>query len=111
MPLFQDETSVGANATVDNIMSGSIFESAPYNSLLEFATVASATGLQVTIITGSDVLLEESPPSIQNRFPIYPEDFSVNDVVVGGEHITVRVRNTTGAALTLFTSVRITPLV
>ena len=110
MPLIKDETSVAANGTVDNILAGSAYEFLPWDAALEFGLVASATGLEVTVQSGSDVLQEEAPISIQNRFPIYPEDFDLADAAPGGSQLKVRVRNTTGGALTLFTSVKISPI-
>ncbi len=108
--MINDETSVGANATVANILTGSIFEFMPFNALLQIGLVASATGLQLTVSSGSDILLQESPISVQNRFPVFPEDFPLEDVTAAGERLTIRVRNTTAGALTLFTTVRITPV-
>lgn len=110
MPLIQHETSVAANSTVDNVLSGSAWEYLPYNAALEFGLVASATGLVVTLISGSDLIMEESPISIQNRFPIKPDDFVARDVARAGEKLIVRVRNTTAGALTLFSSVDVTPV-
>ena len=108
--MVQDETSIAANATVANILTGSVFEFMPFNALLQIGLVAAATGLQVTVSSGSDFLMQESPISIQNRFPIFPEDFPLEDVAAAGERLTIRVRNTTGAAIIMFTTVRMTPM-
>ena len=109
MPLVKGETSIPANATNTNILTGSVFEFAPADALVEFGLVAAATGLQVTVLSGSDVLMEESPISVQNRFPIYPDDYDLYDMVNEGDHIVIRVRNTTGAAIIIFHALRWNP--
>ena len=108
--MINDETSIAANATVANVLTGSVFEFIPFNALLQIGLVAAATGLQITVSSGSDILMQESPVSIQNRFPLFQEDFPLEDVAAQGERLTIRARNTTGAAIILFTTVRITPV-
>ncbi len=107
MPVIQNSVSVGANATNDNVLQGSQFEFLPYNAFLEFGLVGSATGLLADVYSGADTVAESFALSTQNRFPIYPDDYPLNDVAGAGERIKVRIRNTTGGALTAFYSVRI----
>jgi len=109
MPLIQSSVSVAANAVNDNVLSGSQWEFLPYDALVEFGLVASATGLILDVYSGQDTVCESMAPSIQNRFPVFPDDFNLNDVAAGGERLKIRARNTTGGALTLFFGVRITP--
>ena len=113
MPLMQGSTSIAAASVNDNVLAGSQFEYLPFNAMLEFGLNGDANGadLRVDVYSGSDVLLENAPMSAQNRVPIYPDDFQLNDVAAGGERIKIRVRNVNaGAARTLFHSVRITPI-
>lgn len=110
MPVIQNSVSVAANATNDNVLQGSQFEFLPYNAFLEFGLVGSATGLTADVYSGQDTVAETFALSTQNRFPVYPDDFPLNDVAGAGERIKVRIRNTTGGALTAFFSVRITPV-
>jgi hypothetical protein len=110
MPQIQVTGSVAANATNDNVIQGSQFEYLPYNASLEFGVVGSATGLLVDAYSGQDILCESMAVSLQNRFPIYPDDYTLTDVAAAGERVKVRVRNSTGGALTYFVSVRITPI-
>jgi hypothetical protein len=110
MPVIQSSTSVAANATNDNILQGSQFEFLPYNAMLEFGLVASATGLVADVYSGQDTVAEAYALSTQNRFPVYPDDYPLNDVAAAGERIKVRIRNTTAGALTVFFSVKITPV-
>jgi hypothetical protein len=100
MSVMQKETSIAANATVDNIFSGSAFEFARQNSLLNMAIVTSAVGLVATIQVGSRVVLEESPLSILATMPKLQDDFYYSEGVLQSERIICRVRNTTAGALT-----------
>lgn len=107
---IQKTASVAANTTVDNVLSGSQFEFLPMASALEFGIVGSATGLEADVYSGSDMLCEGLAVSTQNRFPVFPDDYTLTDVAGAGERIKVRIRNTTAGALTYFVGVRITPI-
>lgn len=110
MPQIQQSVSVAANSTTDNVISGSQFEFLPYNAHLYFGLVGSATGLECDVYTGQDALCERMAPSTQNRFPVFPDDYNLEDVAAAGERVKIRVTNTTAGALTLFYAVRITPV-
>ncbi len=114
MPLIQGTASIAASSVNDNILSGSQYEFLPFDASLEFGLTGDANGgdLRVDVYSGSDVLLENAPMSTQARLPIYPDDFSLEDVAAAGERIKIRVRNTSGAgARSINFAVRITPLV
>jgi len=110
MPVIQNSVSVAANAVNDNVLAGSQFEFLPYNAKIDFGLVASATGLQLDVFSGQDIVAESFAPPTTNRFPINPDDFTLTDVAAGGERLKVRARNTTGGALTIFYSIVITPV-
>jgi hypothetical protein len=110
MPMIQVTGSVAANTTNDNVIQGSQFEYLPYPASLEFGMVGSATGLLADAYSGQDILCEAMAISTQNRFPVYPDDYTLTDAANGGERVKVRIRNTTGGALTYFVAIRITPL-
>jgi len=110
MPLVQNTVSIAANATLENAMAGSQFEFLPYNAMLEFGLQGSAAGLVADVYSGQDVLAEGMALPLQNRYPLYPDDFNLNDVAAGGERIKVRIRNTTAGALSAFWAIRITPV-
>ncbi len=110
MPLIQAQVSVAANAVNDNVLTGSQFEFLPYNAALRFALNGSATGLVADVYSGQDVLAEQMGVNALNRVPINPDDFLLTDVAGGGERIKVRVRNSTGGALTLFYALIIDPI-
>ncbi len=110
MPVIQNTVVVAANATNDNVLAGSQFEFLPYDALLEFGLNGSAAGLVADVYSGQDTVAEAYALNTQNRYPVYPDDYPLNDVAAAGERIKARVRNTTGGNLTLFYSVRITPV-
>lgn len=111
MPAVKGVTSTAAGQVTQNVLSGSVYEYAPFNAYVEFGLVDEATGEQrVTVLSGSDTICEEAPVSRQARVPVYPDDFDLTDMVRAGERIVIRVRNTGAAARNLFWTVRLTPV-
>lgn len=110
MPVIQRETSVAAGATVANLLAGSVFEFARGNVLMSLGVTAAATGTFVVINSGSDVVLEESPPVVRTAFPIIPDDMYYADVATVGDRIVIAVRNPTGGAVIHRSLVQITNL-
>jgi hypothetical protein len=99
MPTIQKETSVAAGAVLDNLLSGSAFEYMRGNGVVSAAIVAAATGTFVTIQSGPDVILEESPPMVLTTMPIVPDHFYYNWAAAAGDRLLLRVRNPTGGAV------------
>lgn len=110
MPVIQKEISIAANAVNDNILSGSSFEFLRSNAVVSIGLVGSATGLVANIQSGADIVLEESPLGVKTTMPTIPDDMYYNDVGVAGDRLVVRVRNTTGGALTVRAIVQVTNL-
>lgn len=110
MPVIQKEVSIAANATNENILSGSAFEYARQNEIVSIGLAGSATGLVSTIQSGAEVVVEESPILVKTTMPTLPDDFYYNDVATAGDRLKVQVRNTTGGALTVRAVVQITPV-
>lgn len=112
MPLISDTRSIGAGATVDNVLAGSQFEFLPFDAMLQFGLVGAGVlgDILVDVYSGQDVLMESSPISILARFPVFPEDFTLDDVAAAGERLKVRIRNTSAGALVVNTAVKITPI-
>lgn len=110
MALIQLNTVIDANTINDNLLAGSQWEFLPFNAHLHFGLNASATGLIIDAYSGTDALVEGMVPLIKATAPIFPDDFTLEDIAAAGERIKVRARNTTGGNLTLLTTVRITPI-
>lgn len=110
MPTIQNKITINAGLTNDNVITGSQFEFLPYHSRLDFGLNGSAAGLVADVYTGSDTICESLGVNAANRFPIWPDDYTLNDVAAAGERVKIRVRNPTGGNLDLFYSVKITPI-
>jgi len=112
MPLISDVTAVATLITVDNVLTGSQFEFLPYDAFLEFGLTGEGVvgDFIVDVYSGQDVLMESGQVSILDRAPVYPDDFSLNDVAAAGERIKIRIRNASAGTLNFFTALKITPL-
>lgn len=113
MPMLQRTDSIAANGFNVNVWSGTQFEFAPYDALLELSVMGSATGLQTTFATGADTLAIDQAVNVvraANEYGKYPDDYIIKDIVGGGERIVEAIRNTTAGALSHFSSIMLTPV-
>lgn len=95
--IIQREVTVPLNGSVANLVAGSAFELPRRPVLVSIGVTAAATGVFITISTGSQLLLEESPAVIQTRFPIQPDEMYYNDIMLSGDRLVISARNSTGA--------------
>lgn len=111
MPLVKVRTPLAANGTA-NPMAGSQYEYLPYAAYVEIGIAADAVGVLATVSSGSDVLQEEAPTSVKaiNVAPVYPDDYDLTDTAAPGDRLKIQLRDTSGAARVVMTSVKITPL-
>jgi len=108
MNLISISTTIAANATNNNIISGNQFEFLDIQSLLDFGFAASAIGLEVTVFLNTRTVTNQAIPLIKATTPIFPDDFLLTGVpALEGERIIISVVNTTAGALTLLTAVRL----
>lgn len=110
MPIIQQEKSVAANATEENILRDSLFETMTFDGRVEVGLSAAATGLLIDFYSGLDTVAEQFRPPENNRVPVYPDDFALVDAAALGDKLKLRVRNTTAGAILLRYTLRITPL-
>jgi len=103
MPSMTDVRSVAANATVDNVLTGKIFEFANQNCVASLLGTASLVGLRISFIIGNEVQLDDQEISSANRFPLTPDDFLTRGGALKSDRIVIRLRNTTAGAITVFT--------
>lgn len=99
MPVIMRERSVAANSTDDNLLSGSTYEIMTGNVLMSIGVTAAATGTFITILSGTDTVLEESPPNVLTRYPVIPDEMYFTDVATAAERILIRARNDTAGAI------------
>jgi len=104
-------TNIPANSTAFPL-TGNQYEYLPFPARVEFAVVANAATLDVTIYSGSDVLQQNGPPVFKATIlTVYPDDFLCDDVAGAGERLNVILRETGAVATTdIETTVKITPL-
>lgn len=107
MPSMTDVRSVAANATVDNVLAGKLFEFANQNAICSLLATASAVGLRISFIIGNEVQLDDQEISAANRFPLTPDDFLTRGGALKSDRIVVRLRNTTAGAITAFTRIEL----
>jgi len=111
MPTVQVRTVMTANG-VATPLAGSQYEFLPFDANVEISIQADATGVLATVYSGSDVLLEEGPIQVGtiNILPKYPDDYFLQDIAAAGERLSIKLRDTSGAARTVMTTVRLTPI-
>lgn len=110
MPVIMREVTVVAGTTDPNLLTGSTFEFMRGNVYLSIGVTAAATGSFVTIISGSDIVLEESAPNVLTRYPIIPDEMYFNDVATLADRLVISVRNPTGGNIIHRAVVQITQL-
>lgn len=96
---IQIETTVAATSSNSNLFNGSPFEIAQQNTVVSLGVCAAATGTFITVTCGSRLILAESPPAVQTRFPVVPDEFYYNFIQLAGERMVVSVRNPTGGGV------------
>jgi len=107
--VMTDVQSVGANITTGNVLAGKAMEFVPEASVVQIGITASAVGLHATVVIGSEVVVDDQEVSAINRMPQFPEDTLAEGGAFPSDRITVRLRNTTAAAITGFTKINISP--
>lgn len=110
MSTMTDRQSVAANATVTNVLAGKIFEFAQRPSIVAVYATASAVGLNISFVVGNEVQVDDQEVNAQNRLPIVPDDLISRAGALRGDRLVLRLRNTTGAAITAFTRVDLDPV-
>ncbi len=91
--------SVAANSATTNQLSGELYEFISVDSAVRLLAAAAAVGLRATFNVGGVVVMNDSPVSQANRFPIQPDDLLVEVGAMAGERLFLTFRNTTGAAI------------
>jgi len=109
MSVMTDRQSVAANATSANVVAGKTHEFLPEPSIVTIDASADAVGLNMSVLIGGEILVDDQEMSASNRFPIEPDDRIAQGAGFGGDRLIVRYRNTTGAAIVGQTKVTIEP--
>lgn len=102
MPTMQSSISVAANAVSANQLAGELYEFLPAPAAVVVSVTGSAVGLRVTLLAGGVTLVNDQAISLQNRFPVIPDDILTQENIPPGARLLLTFRNTTGAALIAF---------
>lgn len=102
--------ALAASGSLSNVLAGNLYEFPPFNAVAEFGFESSAQGAVVSVTTGTDIIASAIAVPIANRAPIYPDDFVLNDVIHGGERLTIFYANLAAVALNVWTTVKLTPI-
>jgi len=109
MSVMTDRRSVAANATVQNALAGKVHEFLSEDSLIRVAAVAAAVGMNVSVLVGAEVLVDDQEISAANRYPVIPDDVVAEGAGFGGDRLILRYRNTTGGAIVIQSILGIEP--
>jgi hypothetical protein len=111
MPSINQRTVMVASGTSFPLQ-GNQYEFLPFDANVEIGILADATGVLATVYSGSDVLMQEGPVPIGaiNIFPVFPDNFFLQDYAQAGERLNIQLRDTSAAIRTVMTSVRLTPV-
>jgi hypothetical protein len=109
MPMMSDTQSVAGNAVVQNAMAGKSQEFIKEPSVVTLSATGSAIGLFMTFIVGEEVIIEDQAIPLTNRFPIVPDDSLGQGGGFPGDRVIVKIRNSTGGALTSWVRVDVEP--
>jgi len=98
MPTTRDNRVIATGVTVLNILDGSLFENISRRGSLTVAAVCTnATEVLMSILAGSETLLEESTVPLEpaaGQGPNLQDHLMLLEAVERGDKITIRLRNT-----------------
>lgn len=101
--------SVAANTTVANAMSGKSHEFLSEPSVVTIGVAGSAVGLNTSLIVGDEVTIDDQEVPVSTTLPAFPDQVLAQAGGLPGERIVVKLRNTTGGAITSYVKVLVEP--
>lgn len=106
-----DSVSLEGNETIANALEGTKLENVPsdrnYNVNV-FAT-ASTADVRMGMDADTDVAIQDSLVSSQDRVPLMPDDFVEAFAVTGGSKLFLELNETAGAEATFYYKIVLTP--
>lgn len=112
MPTISGRTTIATGATVQNVLSGSQYELAPFDGTVEIAAFADKAQVTCGVFSGPDVLQEPGgsvPFGATEAMPKYPDDYHWEDEVASGDRIKLTFTNGNAATTIVNWVVRMTP--
>lgn len=99
-----------ATLVTDNLVNGSAFEYPQQPSQLSIGVNQATTGGFLTIYAGARLIVEEFPPTVAGAYPVVPDAFFFNFVILPGERLVLSYRNPTGGAIVVWFVVDMQPI-
>lgn len=102
--IIQGTVSVAANTQVDDVLVNEILA---FNregaSLVDWAVLAAATGMRISLYNGVRQIAPEFAPAIvaASQFPIYPDHFLTRFGLWASDRLLMKARNTSGGAIVI----------
>ena len=109
MAIITEVATIVASTVSANLCAGKSAEFIKEPSIVSLSATGSAIGLYATMIVGEEVVIDDQPIPLTNRFPIVPDDTLAQAGGFLGDRINVRLRNSTGGNLTGWIRVDIEP--
>jgi len=109
MPVMTYIASVAANTTVANAMSGKSHEFISEPTVVTIGVAGSAVGLNTSLIIGEEIVVDDQEVPVGTTLPAFPDQVLAQGGGVTGDRIIVKLRNTTGGAITAYVKVMTEP--
>jgi hypothetical protein len=101
--------SVAANTTVANALSGKSQEFITEPSVVTLGVAGSAVGLNASLLVGEESVLDDQECPVGTTLPAFPDQILAVGGGLPGNRIVLKLRNTTGGAITAYAKVYVEP--
>jgi len=101
--------SVGAGAVVANALSGKSHEFIGEPSIITIGVAGSAVGLNASLIVGDEVTVDDQEVPVGTTLPAFPDQVLAQAGGLPGNRVIVKLRNTSGGAITAYVKVMVEP--
>jgi hypothetical protein len=112
MPTIAKRFSMATATTVDNALSGSQYEFAPFDGTIEIGIFADKNLVTTAVFSGPDTLAEPGTPvpfGGSESLPIYPDNYHWEDEVAHGDRLKVQLVNANAGTAIVNVVLRLTP--
>ncbi len=92
--------NLAANTKTANILSGDINEFIPVRSMVSIYTIATASGVRMTVLAGSDVAVDDKEIGSVGTSLTLPDNLVDSFAVTPGTRLAITLRETAGVATT-----------